>query len=157
MKRVKRPSRESLCEYFETKELPDQNNIDEIRQFVTDFMMRKYDFFDEDCINQGRCFIWAYLVWALSVPGVRFVSHCNHVCVQSGNEFCDSRFISPNKRFVLRCEHFRIKMYHWGVAKMVAYWCKFGIHSGEFFELVRKLSGVKAGDLYGNMSLVTEY
>ncbi len=149
---IKRPTREALQGYFETENLPDPNNVEEIRSFVTSFLIAKHDLYEEDDINRGRCFIWAYLVWALSGPEVKFVSHSGHVCVQNGEQFYDSRFLSFDKCHVLRVPSTWKNLWHWDVNKMVAYWCRWGIYSHEFFRVVCKLSGVTVDELNNNIS-----
>ena len=75
--------------------LPKFTSITEVCQYVTTYMIKRYDLYDEAQINTGYCFIWAYLVWALwSKDDVVFKTVTGHVVVKCDGYFYDSEHIN---------------------------------------------------------------
>lgn len=147
---IKRPSREKLLRFFKVKELPDQNNIAEIRDFVTNWFKTAKNVGDHS-INCGYCFIWAYLVWALAKPRtVTFHSDNGHVCVKHGGLYYDSvRFAYKSSADIIRVGGYGNPIWRWSMTDVALYWGRNGIRKHVFRQAIRKLSGIRWTDLLG--------
>lgn len=112
-------------------------------QYVTDWMISRYDLRNADSINWGYCFIWAYLVWALwpNQNEVTFKTCTGHVVVKYGNRYYDSEHVDGDSRLHLFCafesrgsDGVKHVDAHW----MCWYWTRAGKQLREFRRLVRK-------------------
>lgn len=79
-----------LLKVLRKRKLPEFKSIEEICKFVTKFVKKQYDLVNDSEINCGYCFIWAYLVWALSKEEVGFASTDGHVVVVHNGLFFDA-------------------------------------------------------------------
>lgn len=118
-----------------TRKLPQFKNIEEVGDFVTVYMVKHYKLRTYFKINNGYCFIWAYLVWALMKEPVSFATSDGHVVVKYKNKYYD-------------CENYAVdnlKSIDWmnddavstDVKGMSWYWARCGVYKREFRKVVR--------------------
>lgn len=83
-------------------EIP-QNDFSSLCDYITKFMMTKYDLPHPSSINQGYCFIWAYLVYFCwpNKTDLSFVTATNHICLGFQGKFYDSAHFSEEAAWVL--------------------------------------------------------
>ena len=108
-------------------------------QFVTDWMIDRYDLSSPPRINCGYCFIWAYLVWALwPYPGVSFSTTDGHVIVKRDGVFYDSEHIDGDTDVNNFLSFGLMKSVDVGAQSMVWFWSRNGRYWYEFRKLVRR-------------------
>ena len=126
----------ALLALLNQRELPTFKTIPDVCQFVADFLMKKYDLQEPSWINQGYCFIWAYLVWALWKKPLNFVSSDGHVLIESdglyydaancyGYETLEDAEVDPDQVADLN------------VKGMAWYWSRCGTYKHEFRKILR--------------------
>ncbi len=110
-------------------------------EYVTEWMIRKYDLDTDADINWGYCFIWAYLVWAVwPYGGVTFRTTTGHVVVEFNKHFYDSEHIDGrpvlDSEFTCFGKHSNNK--HLDINWMAWFWSRSGKQLREFRRLLRK-------------------
>ena len=121
--------------------LPPTGDFTALCNYVTDWMIRRYDLKNADDINWGRCFIWAYLVWALwpNDGEVTFKTATGHVVVKRGELYYDSEHPEGNDNIKKFCSFRSTEDYkHVDVRWMCWFWARAGKHLEELRRLVRK-------------------
>ncbi len=120
-----------------------ENNRDgfiALGNYVTEWMMDRYNICSPGNINWGYCFIWAYLVWSLwPHGGVTFKTSTGHVVVKWNNLYFDSE--NPNgTKNVNNIDGFGQgrAAKHVDINIMAMYWSRCGTRAREFRTLVRK-------------------
>jgi len=99
--------------------------------------MIKYYNIDKDRINYGFCFIWAYLVWALSNENLKFATDDGHVVIDDGYLYYDSQYPKGYpylKKFGIDAEN----VVHVNVHKMAWYWTRCGERKKELRKILKK-------------------
>lgn len=135
---------EELKDNIDVAGQPPRGDSDEdfsiLCEYVTEWMVRKYDLQFHSDINHGYCFIWAYLVWALwNHGGVTFKSTTGHVVVAFRGHYYDSEHIDG--RPVLDdefCGFGYNDTKHVDENWMAWYWARAGRKMREFRRLLRK-------------------
>lgn len=128
----------ALLKLLNARRLPKFKTLPEVCNFVTAFLMKKYGLYLESHINQGYCFIWAYLVWALWKERLDFVSSDGHVLIYDANkclyydasncegyETLEDAEVDPNEIADL------------GIKGMAWYWARCGTYKAEFRRILR--------------------
>lgn len=143
-----------LLKVLRRRKLPEFKNLTEVCYFVTNFVKKKYDLDFDFQINQGYCFIWAYLVWALSKQDVKFVTTDGHVLV-----FCDDNYYDAEHPFgFFDLESLKISLdevEEVDVRGMAWYWARCGVAKKEFRSVLRKTfnklyNKIRAGGFHDN-------
>ena len=137
----------SILKVLKRKKLPEFKNISEVCEFVTEFLLERYDLEKPIYINNGYCFIWAYLVWALW-DHVEFCTADDHVVVKVDDLYYDSVNPEGCADADLMCGD--CELVHTNVYGMAWFWTKVGLCKDEFktilFNTNRKLHrDLKAG------------
>lgn len=121
---------------------PEENSTEgftKLCEYVTEWMIRKYNLADADAINWGYCFVWAYLVWALwPHGGVTFKTSTGHVAVKWDDHFYDSEHCDGRPDLEGFCCLGYGDEKHVGVEQMVWFWGRAGKQLRELRRLVRK-------------------
>jgi hypothetical protein len=73
--------------------LPTFTKFEEVTEFVTNYLIKRYRLYCARDINNGYCFVWGYLVWALWDGKVSFYTSDYHVAVRYGDKYYDSEHI----------------------------------------------------------------
>lgn len=124
---------------------PPTGDFTALCNYVTAWMLERYELKTADDINWGRCFIWAYLVWALwpNDGEVTFKTVTGHVVVKRGELFYDSEHPTGNPSIKKFCS-FKTRsegdMKHVNVRWMAWYWARAGKHLEEFRRLILKFN-----------------
>lgn len=119
------------------RKLPDFKNLPEVCRFVTSFVKKQYGLVCDESINHGYCFIWAYLVWALSKNEVNFSTTDGHVVVDDGQLFYDSEHpdgVDNLEDF----NHMNEDAVAVDVCGMTWYWARCGVAKKELRSVVRR-------------------
>lgn len=129
--------RDALAKFLDVDKLPRSRRINIIGRFVAERIKDKYSISAYD-INNGYCFIWAYLVWAiLQDETISFQSNYNHVVVSYKGKFYDSDHITGSK-LLTKMEFFG---YNSGdtmdVEQMCRYWSRHGYRASELKKAMR--------------------
>lgn len=129
---------DKLLKILRRRKLPEFKDLPAVCKFVTKFMVRHYDLYDGSDINRGYCFIWAYLVWALSKHEVKFVTSDGHVVVDDGELFYDSE--NPNGDCDLKFFDYMggDDVVNVDVRGMSWYWVRCGVAKKEFRSILRR-------------------
>ncbi len=141
-------NREKLKEHLEIVRIPGYRRPNSIAQFTTDVICDYYGV-DPRRINQGYCFIWAYLFWTLAKDKmeVRFKSNYNHVVVHTGGRFYDSEHINGMSE-LSKMPFFEarraLEADDYNIVEMAQYWASNGLQAHKFRGLMR----VSARNLY---------
>lgn len=118
------------------RKLPRFENMPEVCEFVSNFMVKHYDLYGRNHINRGYCFIWAYLVWALSNEEVKFFTTDGHVVVE-----CDGTFYDASMTYgSIHLEDLDIDPDDGSsvnVRGMAWYWTRCGVAKKEFRRILR--------------------
>ncbi len=139
-------NRNRLKDHFDIVHLPALRRPSSIAQFTTDVMCDRYGL-SPYSINNGYCFIWAYLFWSIAKDKmeVRFKSNHNHVVVEVDGKFYDSEHILGERR-LSKMEFFEARRADeaedYDITEMVAYWSRNGCQAWEFRNAV-KVSAVQ--------------
>lgn len=129
---------QALLSLLNQRKLPVFKTLPEVCDFVTNFLINKYNLHQPSWINHGYCFIWAYLVWALWKKPLSFVSSDNHVVIydedsmlyydasnNEGYESLEQAEVDPDD-----CADIGIKGMAW-------YWARCGTYNKEFRKILR--------------------
>lgn len=109
-------------------------------EYVTKWLIYRYDLKNDASINYGYCFIWAYLVWALwPGDGVSFVTTAGHVVVKFNNNYYDSEHCEGQPKISNWCgmDRDRVRKVV-DVKTMCWYWSRAGRYLKEFRRVIRK-------------------
>lgn len=128
---------EKLLKILRRRELPEFKNLTEVCKFVTKFMKKQYDLKRDNDINNGYCFIWAYLVWALNEEEVKFATTDNHVVVEHNGLFYDSTNLSGCE-FLEDIDLDLDETAFVDVKGMAWYWARCGTAKKEFRSVLRR-------------------
>lgn len=126
-----------LLAVLKRKELPKLQTFDETCEYVTAFMVEHYKLEDESEINRGYCFIWAYLVWALSPVPIKLVTSSSHIVVKYQDAYYDATTFGEPSLEDIGC---------WGATKEVSveqmswFWARIGTYRRKFRTILRKTS-----------------
>ena len=126
----------ALLALLNQRELPEFKTLPEVCDFVTNFLMKKYNLRAPSWINHGYCFIWAYLVWALWKKPLNFVSSDGHIVIEYEGLYYDS--ISHEG-----CDDLEIMEVNpteatdLGIKGMAWYWTRCGTYKHEFRRILR--------------------
>jgi hypothetical protein len=127
---------------IENDGMPPTEDFPSLCDYVTDWMLRRYNLDGDYEINQGYCFIWAYLVWALwPHGGVTFKTVTQHVIVVYKGEHFDATNTSGHDdvgHFV--CFGGLRTPKHTDVESMAWFWARSGKQYREFRRLIRKFT-----------------
>jgi len=120
---------------------PPKDDFSGLCDYVTRWMIRKYDLDNDAGINYGYCFIWAYLVWALwPGEGVTFLTTTGHVVVKFEGHYYDSEHCEGYPEidgwcgFYKNCERKLVD-----VKTMCWYWSRAGKKLRELRRIIRKV------------------
>jgi hypothetical protein len=124
-----------LLAVLRLKSMPELKTIDEVSEFVSNFMIKRYKL---DCIsdiNEGYCFIWAYLVWALMPEPVDFVTDDGHVVIRYKGEYYDATSFGFYELDDILNDGTPKTV---DVKQMAWYWARVGSHRGKFRSIIRR-------------------
>lgn len=127
---------QALLKLLNERQLPDFKTLPEVCEYVTNFLMKKYSLDKASWINQGYCFIWAYLVWALWKQPIEFVSTDGHVVVYDGTLYYDASN-SEGYEALEDAELDPDEAADLGVKGMAWYWARCGTYKAEFRKILR--------------------
>ena len=121
---------------------PPKEDFSALCEYVTNWMIRKYDLNNDESINYGYCFIWAYLVWALwPGEGITFTTVSGHVVVKYNGNYWDSEHCEGEKDLNKFCCFNKFcTPKHVDVRWMCWYWTRAGLFKREFRRLIRSLT-----------------
>jgi hypothetical protein len=117
------------------RKLPQFNNIEEVGDFVTKYMVKHYKLGTYLRINNGYCFIWAYLVWALMKEPVSFVSSDGHVVVKYKGMYYDCE--TYGQQSIEDIDYMDDNAVSTDVKGMAWYWARCGVCKREFRKVIR--------------------
>ena len=126
----------ALLALLNQRELPEFKTLPEVCDFVTNFLMKKYDLRYPSDINWGYCFIWAYLVWALWKKPLNFVSCDGHIVIEYEGLYYDS----TSSHGCDDLESMQVNLDEaatLGVKGMAWYWTRCGTYKDEFRKILR--------------------
>ena len=124
-----------LLKLLGRRRMPPLKTIDDVRKFVTKFMMKQYSLKRERDINYGYCFIWAYLVWALMKEPIEFVTTDGHVVVKYNNKYFDSETSWAESLNEIGLPYYESVSV--GIRGMAWYWVRRGWHKDKFLRIIR--------------------
>ncbi len=117
--------------------IPRFSTKSEICNFVTDAMMDKYDLSEPSRINNGYCFIWAYLVGLLWPDNVRYVTNDNHVVLFDPKSGLYHDAENPEGTKILNdIDWMSVGGETVSSGLMIYFWGHVGLHKHELRELV---------------------
>lgn len=126
----------ALLALLNRRELPEFKTLPQVCEVVTDFLVKKYELNAPSDINQGYCFIWAYLVWALWKKPLKFVSSDGHIVIEHNGLFYDS--ISHEGCDDLELMEVNLdEAADLGIKGMAWYWARCGTYKVEFRKILR--------------------
>lgn len=127
-----------LLKVIRKRKLPEFNNLPEICRFVSNVVKKEYGLVSDESINRGYCFIWAYLVWALSKESVKFATTDGHVVIDDGNLVYDSENPDGVELSVMFYHSDLDSIAEVDVRGMAWYWARCGVYKKEFRSVLRK-------------------
>jgi hypothetical protein len=126
-----------LLAILKRKRAPKLETIDDVSIYVTKFMLKRYRLSEGD-INNGYCFIWAYLVWALMKEPVNFVMDDGHVAILFDGTYYDSdTFGAHDIDSIIRPCDYHDSAIETDVDSMAWYWTRCGTHRKEFRTILK--------------------
>lgn len=126
-----------LLKILRTRKLPEFKDLPDVCRFVTKFVTKQYNLSYESDINRGYCFIWAYLVWALSKEEVHFATSDGHVVVDHNGFYYDSS--NPDGyEYMEAADLHESETRYVDVYGMAWYWTRCGTAKKEFRSLLRR-------------------
>jgi hypothetical protein len=115
---------------------PKFTDINDASRYATEFVMKKYKLKYENDINQGYCYIWAYIVWALMPAGsVKFVSSNAHVAIECESKYYDATTFGTFDIDSIMCHNEIMEL---SIEDMSWYWCRMGTYRRFFRDLLKK-------------------
>ena len=132
----------ALCSLFGESFVTECRDLEfeEICEKVTNWMVKKFKLYHSDAINQGYCFIWAYLVEALTNEDVDWFTNEDHVallrhaddafydaCNWAGCEDIEDVFVCGNTPCRVTRNH------------AIHFWANVGFHDRKFRQIVKRL------------------
>jgi hypothetical protein len=120
------------------KTLPKFEHIEEVCEFVTKYMVKRYNLSEPGLINCGYCFIWAYLVWALwPKGGVEFTSTDGHVAVRYQGYYFDAEHPDGEAETDWVFNSYDEDLMDINVHGLAWYWCRDGLEKMELRRIIR--------------------
>lgn len=131
---------EELKDNMDVDGYPPKDDFSALCDYVTRWMIRKYDLGNDASINFGYCFIWAYLVWALwPGEGVTFLTAKGHVVVKFENHYYDSEHCEGRPTTEGFCSFYGGTQKLVDVKTMCWYWARAGRQLKELRRIIRKI------------------
>jgi hypothetical protein len=130
-----------LLTILKRKRAPKLKTIEDVSDYVTRFVIKRYKLDDATEINSGYCFIWAYLVWALMKEPVKFVMNDGHVVIDYQGKYYDSvTFGLTDIDNVITGASYDGDAQEISVYGMAWYWARCGTYRRHFRKILKSTS-----------------
>lgn len=122
------------------KKQPKFDSFQEVGEYVTDYLYVKHDV-DRDCINNGHCFVWLFLVWSLwkKSDELEIITTDGHVFFKHKGKYFDSDHLKGTKKLGDIAFAYEDEVTPVNIDQMLWFWTQCGLYKETLRDYAKKI------------------